>query len=141
MNAGGNFIDTARMYFDSEERIGNTLDRMGNRADVVIASKTAQGNSLENISLMRSDMEESLRKLKTDFIDIYQIHHPSRPQRHRGFPGGNGAIQNRGENSGYRSVDQRSECNSGHSRSLSPIHRYGENRRSTAHLQHISAKQ
>jgi len=77
LNAGGNFIDTARMYFDSEERIGNALDCMGTRADVVIATKTAQGNSLENISLMRADLEESLRKLKTDYIDIYQIHHPS----------------------------------------------------------------
>lgn len=65
------------MYFDSEERIGNTLDSMGNRADVIIATKTAQGNSLENISQMRADLEESLRKLKTDYIDIYQIHHPS----------------------------------------------------------------
>ena len=65
------------MYFDSEERIGKTLERMGNRADLVIATKTAQGNKLENISLMRGDLVESLRKLKTDYVDIYQIHHPS----------------------------------------------------------------
>jgi len=77
LNAGGNFIDTARMYFDSEERIGNTLDRMGVRHDVIIATKTAQGNTLENVSLIRNDLEESLRKLRTDYVDIYQIHHPS----------------------------------------------------------------
>lgn len=77
LEAGGNLIDTARMYFDSEERIGNTLEHMRNRADVVIATKTAHGNTVENVSLMRDDLEESLRKLKTDYVDIYQIHHPS----------------------------------------------------------------
>ena len=65
------------MYFDSEERIGATLDRMGVRSVIVTATKTAKANTLENISLMRKDLEESLRNLKTDYLDNYLLCHQS----------------------------------------------------------------
>ena len=65
------------MYFDSEECIGAALDRMSVRSDIVTATKTAKANTLENISLMRKDLEESLRNLKTDYVDIYRLCHQS----------------------------------------------------------------
>ena len=75
IEASGNFNATARMYFDSEECIGAALDRMSVRSDIVTATKTAKANTLENISLMRKDLEESLRNLKTDYVDIYRLCH------------------------------------------------------------------
>ena len=83
---GGNFIDTADMYSEwhdgnvggeSESIIGNWMAARGNRDDVVIATKVAkssrrQGLSADNIRLA---VDESLARLKTDYIDIYYAHH------------------------------------------------------------------
>ena len=82
---GGNFIDTADVYSswkegnqggESETIIGNWTSSKGNRDQVVIATKVAmlearKGLSKQNIVLA---CEESLRRLKTDYIDIYYAH-------------------------------------------------------------------
>jgi aryl-alcohol dehydrogenase-like predicted oxidoreductase len=80
-DAGGNFIDTAVNYTDgtSEEFLGNLVS--GDRDRFVIATKyslntqkndpNAGGNHRKN--LMRS-LETSLRRLKTDYIDLYYLH-------------------------------------------------------------------
>ncbi|MEG1408589.1 MAG: aldo/keto reductase [Terrisporobacter sp.] len=65
---GINFIDTARGYTISEEYIGNALE--GKRAKFYIATKSMSRN-YEN---MKKDIEISLKNLKTDYIDLYQIH-------------------------------------------------------------------
>lgn len=69
--AGITFFDTARMYSDSEEKLGEVLSPI--REKVYIATKTAAKNAEE----FWKDLETSLSLLKTDYIDIYQFHNPS----------------------------------------------------------------
>ena len=67
---GINYFDTARAYSDSEEKLGEAFHYV--REKIVISTKTAAVTA-EGV---RKDLEESLRKLKTDYIDIYQFHNP-----------------------------------------------------------------
>jgi aryl-alcohol dehydrogenase-like predicted oxidoreductase len=82
LDAGLNFIDTADVYArgESEEIVGKAL--RGRRDDVVLATKVhgvmgddpnRRGNSRRWIAL---EVEASLRRLGTDWIDLYQIHRP-----------------------------------------------------------------
>jgi aryl-alcohol dehydrogenase-like predicted oxidoreductase len=84
LDAGINFVDTADVYSagESEEIVGQALAG-GRREHVVLATKVhgsmgrdpnQQGNSRRWI--MR-EVENSLRRLQTDWIDLYQIHRPS----------------------------------------------------------------
>lgn len=68
---GVNYFDTARAYSDSEEKLGEALE--GIRDKVFIATKTAS-TTKEGVL---EDLETSLKKLKTDYIDVYQFHNPS----------------------------------------------------------------
>lgn len=70
-SAGFTFFDTARAYSDSEEKTGEALSAV--RSHVFIATKTASSTPEK----FRSDLETSLRTLKTDYIDIYQFHNPA----------------------------------------------------------------
>lgn len=65
---GVNFIDTARGYGVSEEYIGNAL--LGIRKEVHIATKSMARTK----DAMKDDIEKSLKNLKTDYIDLYQLH-------------------------------------------------------------------
>ena len=67
-NAGVNFIDTARAYSVSEEYLGYALE--GIRQDFVLASKTMSRTK----EAMAADIDKSLQNLRTDYIDLYQIH-------------------------------------------------------------------
>ncbi len=82
LDNGINFIDTANIYSmgESEEHIGRAL--VGNREAAVIATKGGgqmqqglhgSGNSRKHIT---SEVEASLKRLQTDYIDLYQIHFP-----------------------------------------------------------------
>ncbi len=75
LDAGVNFFDTAELYGHghSEELLGRALQ--GVRQDVVIASKVGSQN-LASDDLIRA-CEASLRRLKTDYIDLLQIHWPN----------------------------------------------------------------
>jgi aryl-alcohol dehydrogenase-like predicted oxidoreductase len=85
IDAGINFLDTANVYSRgrSEEQVGEALQRNGKRARVVLATKVhnrmddddpnAAGNSRRHIV---EQCEASLRRLQTDYIDLYQIHRP-----------------------------------------------------------------
>jgi aryl-alcohol dehydrogenase-like predicted oxidoreductase len=76
LDLGINFFDTAEGYTggESEAVLGRAL--AGRRQEAVIATKVSRGNlSLEGI---REACEDSLRRLQTDYIDLYQIHWPSR---------------------------------------------------------------
>ncbi|AMS07332.1 aldo/keto reductase [Acidipropionibacterium acidipropionici] len=83
LDAGINFIDTADVYSDgtSEEIVGEAL--RGRRDEVVLATKfvmpmgtdpNARGGSRRWIM---TEVENSLRRLKTDHIDLYQVHRPN----------------------------------------------------------------
>ena len=85
VDGGINFIDTANVYNagESERIVGQALKQNGRRDQVVLATKAHgvmgpgpndQGNS--RYHLMRA-CEDSLRRLGTDHIDLYQIHRPS----------------------------------------------------------------
>ncbi|MEV4098305.1 aldo/keto reductase [Streptosporangium saharense] len=82
LDQGVNFVDTADMYSagESEEIVGKALQ--GRRDDVVLATKVhfpmgegpnRGGNSRRWIV---REVEESLRRLRTDWIDLYQVHRP-----------------------------------------------------------------
>jgi aryl-alcohol dehydrogenase-like predicted oxidoreductase len=85
LDAGLNFVDTANIYSRgrSEEIIGRVLRRNGRRARVVLATKVhgrmddqdpnAWGNSRRHIL---EQCEASLRRLQTEYIDLYQLHRP-----------------------------------------------------------------
>ena len=76
MEAGINFFDTAEMYGDgkSEEVVGKALQHCRDKA--VIATKAASAN-LSAEKLVEA-CERSLKRLKTDYVDLYQIHWPNR---------------------------------------------------------------
>ena len=69
---GINYFDTARVYSDSEEKLGLAFGDMGVREKICIATKTHS----KTPDGFRKDLETSLRLLKTDYIDIYQFHNP-----------------------------------------------------------------
>lgn len=71
---GINYIDTARAYTVSEEYLGEALE--GYRDQFVIATKSMARTK----EAMAADIETSLKNLRTDYIDIYQIHNPSLDQ-------------------------------------------------------------
>ena len=71
IGAGANFIDTAEGYRTSEGVLGKALK--GRREDVILATKLTGDHSLEH---MTSAIENSLRSLETDYVDLYQLHSP-----------------------------------------------------------------
>ena len=85
LDAGLNFLDTANVYSRgrSEEITGEALKRNGSRSRIVLATKfhgkmndddpNAAGSSRRHII---EQCEASLRRLQTDYIDIYQVHRP-----------------------------------------------------------------
>jgi aryl-alcohol dehydrogenase-like predicted oxidoreductase len=69
--AGAQIIDTAPAYQKSESVIGELLGEIGNRKQAFIATKvTADGNLAQGVAMI----EESKRRLKTDVLDLVQIH-------------------------------------------------------------------
>lgn len=95
--AGINFIDTAEMYpvpprpetYAATERcIGNYLKARGDRANWILATKIAgPGNGITHIrdghlkfnrKHIRAALDDSLRRLQTDWVDLYQLHWPER---------------------------------------------------------------
>jgi len=82
LDAGINFFDTANMYSNgsSEEILGRALRDFADRDDVVIATKLRHpmrpgpnGRGLSRKAIM-TEADHSLRRLGTDYIDLYQVH-------------------------------------------------------------------
>lgn len=57
VEAGGNFIDTARGYYESERLIGEVLSELGNSTEVFVATKTYGGQTEQGIPQMRQDLD------------------------------------------------------------------------------------
>ena len=80
LDAGINFVDTADAYGDSEEVVGKALK--GRRDSVILATKVSRpmGDDPNQQGASRrwivKAVENSLRRLQTDYIDLYQIHRP-----------------------------------------------------------------
>lgn len=83
--AGGNFVDTADVYSEwvagheggeSETVIGRWLASRGNRSDVLVATKVGAHSRFKGLSAptIKAGAEESLRRLGTDYIDLYYTH-------------------------------------------------------------------
>ena len=68
---GIRFFDTARAYSDSEHKLGLAFEKIRDR--LFISTKTAATRGEE----LFKDLEQSLKNLKTDYIDIYQFHNPA----------------------------------------------------------------
>lgn len=69
--AGINFYDTASGYSDSEEKIGYSLSDV--RHDIVISTKCSGAKNKKDVL---EKLEHSLKSLRTDYIDILQLHNP-----------------------------------------------------------------
>src|SRR5438477_12307705 len=82
LDQGVNFVDTADMYSagESEEIVGRAL--RGRRDQVVLATKVhfqmgeGRNRSGNSRRWILQEVEESLRRLGTDWIDLYQVHRP-----------------------------------------------------------------
>jgi aryl-alcohol dehydrogenase-like predicted oxidoreductase len=87
MEAGGNFVDTADVYSrwvsgnqggESEVILGQWMKDRGNRKDVIVATKLGspmgEGKQGLSRSYMMQAVEDSLKRLQTDYIDLYQSH-------------------------------------------------------------------
>ena len=72
-DGGMTFFDTARAYSDSEEKMGEAFGSSNNkykRENIFIATKS----TAETPEKLKADLETSLKNLRTDYIDIYQLH-------------------------------------------------------------------
>lgn len=97
VSSGINFIDTAEMYAvptraetygATETILGNWLAKRGNREDLVIATKICgpgdwlphirDGNTHFDLKNLTLALDGSLKRLQTDYIDLYQLHWPDR---------------------------------------------------------------
>ena len=101
LEQGINFFDTAEMYAipptaetygSTETIIGNWFARNKNRQQVILASKIAgpglpwirDGHSVIDKNNIMAAVDSSLRRLQTDYIDLYQLHWPNRGSYHFG---------------------------------------------------------
>lgn len=87
VDKGYNFIDTADIYSfwvnggvggQSEEIIGNWMKSRGNREDIILATKVGGADQVHGLDTSRKhilkSVDESLQRLKTDYIDLYYTH-------------------------------------------------------------------
>ncbi|SDD60506.1 aldo/keto reductase [Sporomusa acidovorans] len=84
--AGINFFDTARAYTDSEAKIGAYI--AGRRNEYILATKSMARTK----TAMAEDIETSLATMKTDCIDIYQVHNVKTEQDWEGVMAADGAL-------------------------------------------------
>jgi aryl-alcohol dehydrogenase-like predicted oxidoreductase len=99
VDAGVNFVDTAEMYPTTprlkettgrtEEILGTWLQKRADRDKLIIATKvTGEGNpdirdgARVNGKALREALEQSLKRLRTDHVDLYQLHWPNRGSYH-----------------------------------------------------------
>ncbi len=100
LERGVNFFDTAELYAvppapetqgKTEEFIGAWFAERNNRNQIVLASKITgpgfpyiRGGAPISRAEMETALDQSLKRLQTDYIDLYQLHWPNRPNYHHG---------------------------------------------------------
>jgi len=84
---GINYYDTARGYTNSEERIGRALEDV--REEVVLATKSGRRQAAD----LLDELEISLKNLRTDWIDVYQLHNVSSHETWELIKGPGGALE------------------------------------------------
>jgi uncharacterized protein len=84
---GITLYDTANMYVDSEEKIGRAFD--GLRHKVILATKTIKRDR----EGAEAHIEQSLRSLRTDYIDLFQFHQVSQEAHYEALSGPSGALE------------------------------------------------
>ncbi|MBE5397361.1 aldo/keto reductase [Brevibacillus borstelensis] len=87
LDRGITYIDTAASYGDSEEKLGSAISHR--RSEYVLATKTMKRSYGE----AKQEIEQSLRLLRTDYVDILQIHYVNYPQEYREVRAADGAIR------------------------------------------------
>jgi aryl-alcohol dehydrogenase-like predicted oxidoreductase len=87
LDRGITYIDTAAGYGDSEEKLGKAIS--ARRSEYVLATKTMKRTYGE----AKEEIENSLRRLRTDYIDILQIHYVNYVQEYRDVKQENGALR------------------------------------------------
>jgi aryl-alcohol dehydrogenase-like predicted oxidoreductase len=87
LERGINFYDTAHLYVDSEEKIGRAF--AGKRQQIVLATKTMKRDRQG----AREDLELSLRRLGTEYLDLYQLHQVSQDSDWETLTGPGGALE------------------------------------------------
>jgi uncharacterized protein len=87
LDRGVTLFDTAHMYVDSEEKIGQAF--AGRRSQVIMASKTMKRDRQG----AREDLELSLKRLRTDYLDLYQLHQVSQKADLETITGPGGALE------------------------------------------------
>ncbi len=73
---GGNFIDTAQSYGESEKVLGMYLKERDATNSVIIATKSDAGEELNSLDRLEKAVYDSLEKLQREYIDIYYLHSP-----------------------------------------------------------------
>lgn len=97
---GINFFDTAELYAvptsaatqgKTEDIIGSWFQKTGKRKDIILATKVSgagmpwiRGGSILTGASVREAIDGSLKRLQTDYVDVYQLHWPNRPFPHFG---------------------------------------------------------
>jgi uncharacterized protein len=84
---GITLFDTANMYLDSEEKMGLAFE--GLRSKIVLASKTFKRDRAG----AEADIDLSLQRLRTDYVDLYQIHQLSMENDYQTVTGPDGALE------------------------------------------------
>jgi len=87
LDQGINYIDTASTYKDSEEIVGESISHR--RHEVFLATKTRKRTFQES----KEEIEQSLRRLKTDYIDLLQIHYVNYVQEYQQITREDGALE------------------------------------------------
>jgi predicted aldo/keto reductase-like oxidoreductase len=87
LDLGVNWIDTAAGYRTSEERIGKAL--VGRRDQMIIVTKSGKSGKIE----AAAELERSLKRLQTDYIDIWQLHNISSAEKYAQVTGPGGSLE------------------------------------------------
>ncbi|MCW4051338.1 MAG: aldo/keto reductase [Candidatus Bathyarchaeota archaeon] len=85
LDLGVNFIDTANGYSTSEERIGEAIE--GRREDIILTTKTGAGDK----ETAQEHLKLSLKRLRTDYLDIWQLHGINQMEKYEMIMGPGGA--------------------------------------------------
>jgi uncharacterized protein len=87
LDKGMDFLDTSRMYTNSETRIGKALKESGKKVAVATKSFARSADGIQR------DVETSLKELQRDYIDLYQCHGISSDEEYRLITSPNGALE------------------------------------------------